>query len=291
MAPTNVTPWTLHGAHDELIRGDAHPPRAGEPEAVAIVAHGFKGYKDYGFIPVLTTQLAARLPLVAHRFNFSHSGIGEDPATFQRPDLFERDTWSKQGFDLRCVMRAAASGELPHTPSDLPIILIGHSRGGVACLLSAGRAFRDGAWLTPSAVIAMSAPDSTLNLTEPEQETLRREGRLETVSGRTGQTLHLGREWLDEQLAAPADHDVLALSAHIRCPVLAIHGQDDPTVSADCARRIAEACSKGAHAILPGGDHVFNTPNPADLDTPMSEQLAGLVDAVEGFIRDHVLRE
>ena len=53
-----------------------------------LIAHGFKGYKDYGMFPRLA-RVAAETGFVAHRFNFSHSGMTDRIATFEHPDLFD----------------------------------------------------------------------------------------------------------------------------------------------------------------------------------------------------------
>ena len=82
--------WTIRGAARQPIIGDAHLPQ-GEPRGAVLIAHGFKGYKDYGMFPRIAAELSGR-GLIAHRFNFSHSGMTARTETFERPDLFERDT-------------------------------------------------------------------------------------------------------------------------------------------------------------------------------------------------------
>ena len=102
---STVKPWSIPGAEGEVILGDCHLP-AGEARGVIIIAHGLKGYKDYGMFPVIARACAAG-GLIAHRFNFSHSGMTNALETFARPDLFERDTWNRQVHDCRAVVEAA----------------------------------------------------------------------------------------------------------------------------------------------------------------------------------------
>jgi pimeloyl-ACP methyl ester carboxylesterase len=274
--------WSLQGSDDEPIRGSVDHP-AQSPKAVVLFAHGFKGYKDYGFIPVLGRAMA-RAGAVVHRFNFSHSGMGEGIETFERPDLFERDTWNRQVFDLQCVAQAAAAGDLPDTPVGLPIVLVGHSRGGVSCLLAAARAFRDGREPLPDGVFTMSAPSATCSLAEGDRRVLLADGRLRSPSARTGQDLYVGRPWLKEQIDEPEDHDVLELCGYITCPVMAVHGAADPTVPSRSADEIARACPDASAAVVADGDHVFSTPNPADPDAEPSPPLAALIRHAETFL-------
>ncbi len=283
--------WTIEGAEGAPIRGQTHAPEAPRaPEAAArlaaLVAHGFKGYKDYGFIPVLAEEIARRAAVAAHRFNFSHSGVGEDPTTFERPDLFERDSRNKQVFDLNRLLEAARLGKLPSTREGARVALIGHSRGGVAALLAAGRAFRDDAPNKPAGVAALSAPSRASMLSEREREEMLETGYHETVSARTGQTLRVGKQLLQEELDAPEDHDVLALTKRIECPLLIVHGEEDKTVPVGMSKQIA-AANPGARLVtLEGGDHVFNTPNPADPEAPKSPQLQRLCDEVAAFLKE-----
>jgi len=277
--------WSLPGADGEPIlvstdRRTDHETRRG----AVIFAHGFKGYKDYGFIPILSRRLASALPVCVHRFNFSHSGMTNDIATFARPDLFERDTWNKQVEDLNALMSAVARGEAPGTPAGLPIVLMGHSRGGASCLLCAGRRARDHAVPAPAGVVTISAPDRCSSLDEKTAETMQRQGYIASPSSRTGQELRIGRAWLDEQQADPEGHTLLALAGLTDAPVLALHGDRDPTVDPACAGRIASACPRGESALIAGADHVFNTPNPADTSAPVSVQLADLTDRVNRFV-------
>lgn len=267
--------WSLPGADGETVYCSTDHRDDGDTPLLAIlIAHGFKGYKDYGFIPVLSRALAADPPVVVHRFNFSHSGMTNDTATFARPDLFERDTWNKQVADLDALIDRVSSGEAPATPAGTPFALAGHSRGGVSCLLCAGRRARDNAAPTPVAVVTLAAPDRCCSMSDDAKTSLRKSGFIDSPSSRTGQSLRVGRIRLDEQDADPDGHDLEALCAMITCPVLAVHGEQDPTVPATSATTIARSCRRGENYLIAGADHVFNTPNPADIAAPMSAPLA-----------------
>ncbi len=274
------TPWQIAGAEGEPIFGDTHTP-PGPPAGVVIVAHGFKGYKDYGMFPRIAETIAAR-GLIAHRFNFSHSGMTNETATFARPDLFERDTWNKQVYDLRAVIEAVTAGTLDGR--ELPFVLFGHSKGGVSVLLAAGRYADTDRSPQPAGVATASAPSTCNSLTAGQQQALTEQGFLVSPSSRTGQELRVGRIHLTEQLEAPDDHDLLKVAGRITCPVLIVHGEADPTVPAACAGQIAGALSGAAHVeIVTGADHVFNTPNPMPADADPSPQLATMLAALGDF--------
>lgn len=118
---------------------------------------------------------------------------------------------------------------------------------------------------------------------------LLQEGHLEHKSNRTGQTLRIGRAWLQDQLDDPAWHDLISRVASISCPMLFVHGQDDPTVSAADALELANAARAGEMRpsvktrLILGANHVFNAPNPLPEGAPLPETLVSLIDGAVRF--------
>ena len=271
--PTNA--WTIPGSESLEILGETHAP-SGPPRAAAVIVHGYKGYKDYGMFPLLAERLA-RARFVTHRFNLAHSGMTNRTETFERPDLFERDTWRFQAEDIRAVVRAIHAGTL--AGQRLPLFLIGHSRGGVSGTLAA-------AWfadeLALAGLVTINAPDTCCSLRDADRDTLPRDGFIPTLSARTGQTLRVGRAWLQDQLDHPELHDLLAQAERVRCPALVIQGAADETVPPSAADHLAGAL--GARTlIIPGATHVLNTPNPTPPDADPSPQLAAALAGIVGF--------
>ncbi|MEZ6241880.1 MAG: alpha/beta fold hydrolase [Phycisphaerales bacterium] len=275
-----MSDWTVTGSEGLPILGDTDSPRA-QPVGAALIVHGFKGYKDYGMFPVLGRALADA-GVLAHRFNLAHSGMTDQLETFERPDLFERDTWAFQAEDVAHVARAVSAGTLPGR--GLPMVLIGHSRGGVTALLAAARRRED--LFELSGVVTINAPAETCSLSAEDRRRLLDDGSLESPSARTKQALRVGRAWLQTQLDDPAWHDVLDAAASIDVPMLVIQGDADRTVDPASAGRIASRARHARRVMIPGGDHVLNTPNPAPVGGPPSPALAGAIDAIGAFCRE-----
>ena len=287
--------WSIPGSDDQPILGTTHlPHEATPPRGVLLIAHGFKGYKDYGILPGIAHYAAMR-GFIAHRFNFSHSGMTTNTATFERPDLFEKDTWGRQIFDLRQVSLAARDGKLPqplaasHGLNPLPQIWYGHSRGGVTVLLTAARAFmptkypRLGATPLPAGIIPCAAPHRAFWLTDDDKETLYRQGFLDSPSQRTRQILRIGLPWLKEIEHHPDAFDPVIAAGRIACPIEIIHGTDDMTVPLDSAEKLAAAGSRVTLEIIEGATHVFNTSNPMRLEREPSVQGKALIEQVCRF--------
>jgi pimeloyl-ACP methyl ester carboxylesterase len=235
-----------------------------------VICHGFKGYMDYGFLPRLADE-AARQGVRTHRFNFSHSGVTRDFETFARPDLFERDTWMKQVHDLTRVIDT-------QTDAGRPLVVFGHSRGGVTALLTAaGLADR------VAAVITAATPADAVRLDPPQRKQLLDEGRIPSPSGRTGQRLHVGRDWLTQIEADPPAHDPLAAARRFPGSLLMLHGSADTTVPVEDLARYREQRPDAACHVIDGANHVFDAPNPLPDDAPLPKATAALFDHVVKF--------
>ena len=258
--------WEVEGSKGKTIYGTTHDPSE-DPKGIVLMAHGFKGYKDYGMFPWLATRISSE-GYIVHRFNFSHSGMLDGDGPFERPDLFEQATWNSQVEDIKILANRFAQNELPFT-------LFGHSRGGVATLLAVGRGEVDA-----KRVITLSSPSQCNPMTKEDQKFLLEEGKIESPSGRTGQMLYVGRAFLEEQLESPETHDVIALASRIEVPCLIMHGVDDSTVPLSAAIALTEAIPNATLAKIVGGDHVFNTPNPFPIDGEPSAQLQAVWDAI-----------
>jgi dipeptidyl aminopeptidase/acylaminoacyl peptidase len=270
-------PFDITGAEGEVIRGNVHLPGddPGGKLPLLLVLHGFKGYKDYGFFPALTQRLADA-GLAAVRFNFSHSGIDDDPSTFGRPDLFERDSWSNQLADVQAVLAAAGAGGLPcadRIDAARPGLL-GHSRGGVTALLAGGSDRRI------RAVVALSAPAGTDNLTEGQKQQIREQGFIVSPSSRTGQQLRVGRVWLEDLEQNAAKLDLLAAVRRMTAPLMIVHGTGDASVPVQCAETLAAAYpGEGELLLIDGAGHTFDCSNPFTGPSPAFNDLVAAVSA------------
>ena len=255
--------WTLEGADGELIYGNTHKAMTDEPIGVLILCHGFKGYKDYGFFPRLAME-GAESGFIVHRFNFSHSGMTSKIETFERADLFEQDTWGKQIDDLKTVIGAVSCGEL--MGEGLPVVVFGHSRGGVTATLGVSEMMNDGGCDARESICGLvtgAMPSYACFLGDDALEEMRRNGRLLSPSGRTGEDLYVGLDWLEELEDDPKRFDPVRAMRKIHCPVCILHGTEDQTVPMKCAHELADGAGERAmRVIIPKADHVFGSPNP-----------------------------
>jgi pimeloyl-ACP methyl ester carboxylesterase len=243
-----VSAFTIDSEEGLPIRGDIHA--AEKPRALVILVHGFKGFKDWGFFPWPAHRLMQHR-LVVVRFNMSRSGIGEDPESFDRLDLFEHDTYSTQLRDLAAVVRHAQL----QFPS-LPTFLLGHSRGGGIALL--------GAQDVPKlrGVIAWAPIARADRWDEATQKEWRRTGVLEVENARTKQIMRMSPVILDDYEANRERLDVVAAASRLTVPLLVIHGGRDESVSVEEGRLLASSASQSSMTVLHRASHTFNAIHP-----------------------------
>ncbi len=271
-----TTDWVLRNGRGLELIGSTDQP-TGKAHACVVFVHGFKGYKDYGFVPVLCKALA-RDGVVVHRFNLSCSGMTDDIETFAREDLFAMDTWTRQVEDVECVLDAVGDGTLDGT--GLARFVVGHSRGGATALLVASR---DGAPVLDG-VATINAVDRCCGMSADAQREMLDRGFMVSPSARTGQELVINASWLQEQIDDPGAHDVLGLCTSLKIPTLILHGDADDAVDVSAGERIAGAV--GAELkVVSGANHVLNMSNPAQKSAEISPQLGYVIEQLCTFVK------
>ena len=237
--------FTLTSEEGLPIRGDLELSK--ETQALVVIIHGFKGFKDWGFFPWLSEYLGSQ-SIATCRFNMSRSGIGENPESFDRLDLSADDTYSTQIGDLRTVVRHG------HSRADVPIFLLGHSRGGGIALLSAS--------LIPNlcGVITWSAIARTDRWDEPTRKQWRKDGFYDVVNSRTNQTMRMSTRILDD--IDSHDFNVLESARRLKAPLLAIHGGSDESVPVEEVHQIADAAPDATKVIIGRASHTYNAIHP-----------------------------
>ncbi len=230
-------------------------------------------------------QRLAESNIIAHRYNFSHSGMTNTLDTFEKPELFTQDTWKKQVYDIHRVIDAVADGTL--AGKDSPLFLIGHSRGGISTILASAQRFDDNLVPKPAGIVTMASPDETCRMENAQIDAVLTAGYVTVTSSRTGQDLRIDANWLKEQLDDPDGHNVCAAMSRIKCPALIIHGSADPTIDPICAQNLTQANTQAQLMMINDGNHVFNVTNPLADDAPESTQLKAVIQAIQNFVRDH----
>ncbi len=268
----NEIPFTLTNRHGDTIVGNVH--RAKSPTGILVLCHGFKGFKDWAMFPWIADQ-AATMGWTSIRFNFSLSGVTDDIDDRADPDLFRRNTFTREREDLDDLLTALHDGRIDGVGRH-PIAVLGHSRGGGITILAAAHDERI------CAIVSWAAVASFERWGPETRRIWEREGFIEVTNSRTNQVLPLGIELLHDMDEHRSDLDILAAAARIHQPWLIVHGEQDLTVPVAEARQLHEAASGRPRLVtLPNCDHSFGSVHPFPGPSP---QLIRAMDATIGFL-------
>ena len=251
---------------------------APERQPCVLLLHGFKGFMDWGFFPVLARRLAhAGFTVVA--FNASGSGIGDDLENFTELEAFARDSYSRQLEDIERVRAHLA------TCADIDgarLGLFGHSRGGGIGLIHAAERGDYGALVTWAAI------DDADRFDAPTKELWRRAGRIFVRNERTQQDLPLDVGALEDFERRRERFDILRACARISAPTLLLHGALDLTVDPTALERFARAFPAGAARtqLVAGATHAFGANHPLASIAP---ELELALDDTTRWFREHLI--
>lgn len=225
-------------------------------EPCLIFVHGFKGFKDWGFIPFLAKHFADNGYCVI-TFNFSHNGIGKNQFELTEMDKFSKNTISLEVNELLDLINAYKSGYFGNVFGKIGII--GHSRGGAVALISSLKSRGVNCYCVWASVSKLD------RYTERQKKEWRKKGFIEIINSRTNQILKIDVEVLNdiEQIIKGPDN-IEAAVKKLKKPLLIIHGEQDLTVPIAEGLQLYDWSDKKITKFvkIPGAGHTFDIVHP-----------------------------
>jgi uncharacterized protein len=239
----------------------------GEVPCIFLI-HGFKGFKDWGFGPYVGEMLSENGYFVC-AFNFSHSGIGENPVEFTELDKFAENTFSLEIDELSQLIDAYLNGFFGSV-SNSKIGLIGHSRGGGIAILTA-RLKRN-----ISAVSVWASVSDFDRYSERQKEKWRKKGYFEVLNSRTKQVMRLNLTLLED--LERNKNDLLNIEKSVKelnRPLLIVHGEQDLSVPVKEGERLYNISNKELTKFIkiPAAGHTFDIVHPFKGSNPKFEEV------------------
>ncbi len=250
--------------------------KSSEPKPMMIFSHGFKSFKDWGFIPYIC-QRAAEAGYIAVNLDFSFNGI-KDPKTMVFDEfLFAQNTISREIKDLYELIDALYFTETDYCfPTwNNKIYLAGHSLGGAVSLLAASR--RNDI----SAVSTWGAVSKLDRNTRRQKEIWKQLGYTEVKIADTGQILKLNYTYLQDKQDNFSPTAIIDACRSLKSPVLVIHGRNDITVRMKEAQELYENSKHTNNSeifVIERTGHTFGTRH------PMNEPNVALDAAIDKMI-------
>jgi dienelactone hydrolase len=277
MATPTLSHHRLPGALGEILV-DVRAGSRTSPQPAVLLIHGFKGFKDYAFIPVFADHLA-RAGFSAVTATVSGAGVDAD-GNFSYPERFAHNTYSRELDDLGVVVRAINAGELGFAvPTSLGIL--GHSRGGGIALLLANE--------TPSvsAIVTWNAISTVRRHSDEELAAWQKLGRIHITHKRLRIKLPMDYEVVEDCLRHEhGRQDIRGAAQQLTRPWLQVHGREDETVPFHEGEALS-TLGGGSHQFLAiaGGNHGFGTVHPWSGST---HQMDTVFAASSRFLGQHL---
>lgn len=228
-----------------------------EKSPTLVYVHGFKGFKDWGFVPYTGEYFASKGYSVI-TFNFSHNGIGAKKDEFTEFEKFANNTFSLEISELSELIDAYFFGFFGEN-SNSKIGLIGHSRGGAVSILTAKKRKE------VSAMAVWSSISEVDRYTTRQKKEWMKKGFIEVINSRTNQTMKLNLSVLEdiERNKEKKLNINYALKKYNR-PLLIIHGEQDLTVPVKEGTAIYESSNKKKTRLVtvPAAGHTFDIVHP-----------------------------
>jgi pimeloyl-ACP methyl ester carboxylesterase len=243
------------------------------PRAV-LLCHGFRGYKDWGFIPLLASTIAAQGTPVA-AFNMSGSGIAGPDGAFTERERFRKNTYAAELDDIHRVARWLRRRLDAGDPA---LGLIGHSRGGAMALLyGASRP-------EVRTVVSLAAPSRIGVWPEAAFEAWRDHRPHIVRDFRTRADLELGPEIYDDIVKCSAAYDLHRAAASLTIPFLVVQGDRDRSVPLEEGRTLASWGPRETTelAIIENAGHSFQAGDKIRRTPP---QLLEMIERVSAWVR------
>lgn len=257
--------FELSNQNCDLIKGDLRVP---VPNSITqsipliIFSHGFKGFRNWSFIPFVCESFANSGFCVIN-FDFSLNGIIDDINQVYDDTVFRRNKVSTEVDDLSILLQTIITSKFPisnfYDYWNGEIYLAGHSLGGAVSILCADK-------YEEIKKISLWASISNLDRnTQRQKDIWKDKGATEIVIASTGQKLSLDFDYIVDKDTNYPDGALIRKMSELVKPVQIIHPENDLTVKIKEAYDLKSTESINRKRILnviERAGHTFNSRHP-----------------------------
>jgi len=259
----------IHNHKDAIIRANFNEAQNSKNSALSnsplvIIIHGFKGFKDWGFFPFLSTELNKK-GISTLQINFSHNGVGKNLFDFDELDKFRDNSLSQEAHEVEQVFNYVVkdSDNIFQDINKKRISLLGHSRGAYCVIVGGNKVMIEKA-------IALAGISSLPNVSKEQENKWREDGQHLIANSRTNQMMPLGTNLLEDILTKKEFFD--QSMKNFKKPLLVVHGDQDPTVPLESALKLNKMVKGSTLETIKNADHVFNVKHPFKGSSPELDQ-------------------
>lgn len=248
------------------IRLNSNP----NPMPLVCFFHGYKSYRNWGFIPYVCEQFAEN-GFISLNLDFSKNGVIDELNYKFDPEIFAQNTVSQELADANHLLDILTD----NTDSDLrefisefwnkEIYFVGHSRGGAIALLTA----RDSNMVKKVAL--WSTVSHLMRHSDRYKENLKRAGSLDFYDTLAHQELRVNYSSIEDLEINKNKFDLLKAISQIRQPIIILCGENDMIAPANESFELfnnAKSSQNAQIVKIPKANHIYNVKYPFKSITP-----------------------
>jgi len=245
-----------------------------------VYVHGFKGFKEWAFVPHLHDFLVTENTAVV-TFNFTHNGV--DRRDFDDLQRFADNTVTQELRDMESLALWLVNDAcIEYNLHPEKISWLGHSRGGANAVLFASK-FPE----YVDKIVTWAAIDSYESLFKSiDKNEWKTNGVVQIMNARTQQEMPLNYIIWEDLINHEDDYNILVAAARLTKPWLIIHGDSDAVVPIIAAQNLYHACEHSTKMEVPLQDHTFGCKHPMKDLSEASQDFWFILDNTLDFITE-----
>lgn len=238
---------------------DIRYPVGNEKKPAVFILHGFKAWKDWGFFPYISEQIATS-GAITITFSFSLNGVPPGSDIYLETEKFANNTVSREIADSEIVLESFLNNELFFKDKlwNGEIYFLGHSRGAAISILLAAKRNVIRKLILWGSISRFGRISSRL------KENYNKVGYVEFKDNRTGVNLRMNKVYVDDLNANKENFDLPVIIRGLDLPVLLIHGTQDVTVPVKESLELFENTNKNKAklVLIENTGHTFGISQP-----------------------------
>ncbi len=252
-----------------------------DPVAMIVFIHGYKGFKDWGGWNLMQNYFAEN-KIGVLKFNLSHNGgTINNPIDFDDLDAFGLNRYSYELNDTRLIVEEAHRLIHQELELNIPLHLIGHSRGGGIAVLEGSQNDKIDKIVSWAGI---SDIESRFPTDENEIEDWRRAGVRTVLNGRTNQEMPHYFSFYEDFIEHQEELSIQAACESLKKPILQIHGDMDLAVSISEGLAVSQWTDTEVK-VIKGSGHTFEMSHPWE-SHKVSEGFLEVLEASVKFLID-----
>lgn len=244
-----------------------------------IFFHGFKGFRNWGFIPYICEQIANN-GFITINVDFSLNGIIDDKKQIYDDENFSNNTLSQELTDAEYLIDEILQNADKYNMENIfngKLILAGHSLGGAVSIFMANK-FRD---KVSKIVLLASIADIDRN-TQRQKDYWKKKGYTKIKIKQTGQELKLKYNYLKDKEENFSKNSIIEFYNSLDIPKLVIYAENDLVVNENESVKFkSNSLQQNRFIKIEKTGHTFGVKHPM---TEPSKPVNKIVDEILNFI-------